>query len=190
VGRESQKRRRKRRRAQEHGVEREAPRDAAGGTAEGGAGVPAAERARGAAASKDEIARERLEPLGDGERPTAVTVAAIVAGLIAVSNVIALMAGLEIEGRSFSAAEVLPPAVLMMVASVGMWHSRYWAVLGFQTILLFLIVIMSLSLLTAENVLAVLVALAVLGGAGTLFWFLIKAMARIQMPGRRPPASG
>jgi hypothetical protein len=32
---------------------------------------------------------------------------------------------------------------------------------------------------------AALIAVAAVGAAGTLFWFLIKAMARIQMP-RRP----
>ena len=31
------------------------------------------------------------------------------------------------------------------------------------------------------------VALAVIAAAGTMFWFLVKAMARIQMPARRPP---
>ena len=29
------------------------------------------------------------------------------------------------------------------------------------------------------------VALALIAGAGTLFWFLVKALARIQMPERR-----
>jgi hypothetical protein len=32
-----------------------------------------------------------------------------------------------------------------------------------------------------------LIALAVIGAAGTLFWFLVKAMARIQMPA--PPSA-
>jgi hypothetical protein len=31
------------------------------------------------------------------------------------------------------------------------------------------------------------VALAVVGAAGTMFWFLVKALARIQMPERGPP---
>ena len=30
--------------------------------------------------------------------------------------------------------------------------------------------------------LGVLVAIAVIAAAGTMFWFLVKAMARIQMP--------
>jgi hypothetical protein len=135
--------------------------------------------------SKDDIARERLVPLREDERPTAVTVAAIVAALIAASNLIAWAAGLTVEGHSFGAGEVLPPAILMIVMAVGMWNSRYWAVLGFQTLLVFLLIVMALALVTASNVLGVIVAFVVLAGAGSLFWFLVKALARIQMPERR-----
>jgi hypothetical protein len=42
-----------------------------------------------------------------------------------------------------------------------------------------------LALPFAGNLRAVLVSVAVLLPAGTLFWYLIKAMARIQMPERR-----
>jgi hypothetical protein len=43
----------------------------------------------------------------------------------------------------------------------------------------------SLALPFAGNVRAVIVSVAVLVPAATLFWFLIRAMARIQMPDRR-----
>ena len=46
------------------------------------------------------------------------------------------------------------------------------------------IVIFSLLLISAESILALVISLAVIGSAGTLFWFLVKAMARIQMPER------
>ena len=137
--------------------------------------------------TKNEIARERLEPLAEGERPAAVTVAAIVAAVLAVSNLVSWLAGTEIGGRSFTAGEVLPQVILMLVAAVGMWYARYWAVLGFQAILAILVVIMSLLLMRVENVLGALVALTIMVSAGTLFWFLVKALARIQMPDRRPP---
>jgi hypothetical protein len=137
-------------------------------------------------AAKDQAAREQLEPLREGERPLAVTIAAIVAALLALSNIVGLVAGIQIGDRSFSAGEVLPQAMLMLVAAVGMWYSRYWAVLGFQALLALLIILVSLALMTAGNVLAVVVALTIIGAAGTLFWFLVKALARIQMPeGRR-----
>ena len=115
------------------------------------------------------------------------TIAAIVAALLALSNLVGLVAGVDIRGNSFPVAAVLPQVALMLAAAVGMWYSRYWAVLGFQVILGFLIVYMSLLLMRAQNALAVAVALAILAGAGTLFWFLIQSLARIQMPERRPP---
>jgi hypothetical protein len=146
---------------------------------------PAPAPARAPAKSKDEIAREQLEPLREGERPLAVTIAAIVAALIALSNLIGWIAGIEVSDQSFSAGEVLPPAIVMLVAAVGMWYSRYWAVLGFEAILALLIVIIAIALTTASNVLAVVVSVAIIGAAGTLFWFLVKSLARIQMPERR-----
>jgi len=135
--------------------------------------------------SKDDLARERLEPLRPGERPTAVTVAAVIAALIATSNLIAFAVGFEPRGHGFKLREVLPPAVLMMVMSIGMWYARYWAVLGFQTLLVFLILVASGLLVQASNALAVVVSLALIAGAGALFWYLVKALARIQMPERR-----
>jgi hypothetical protein len=135
--------------------------------------------------AKDDRARERLKPLRRGERPTAVTVAAVVAALIASSNLIAFAAGLGIEDHDFTLGEVLPPAVLMIVMAVGMWYSRYWAVLGFQTLLVFLILVVFGALLTASNALAVVVSLLLIAAAGALFWYLVKALARIQMPERR-----
>jgi hypothetical protein len=76
----------------------------------------------------------------------------------------------------------------MGAMAIGMWRARYWAVLGFQTLLAFAIVIWSLLLIQAENVWGALLAIAIIAAAGTMFWFLVKAMARIQMPERRPPS--
>jgi hypothetical protein len=149
--------------------------------------VAAAEAQEAPKPSKDDLAREQLKPLRAGERPKAVTVAAVIAALIATSNLIAYAAGLEIEDHEFTLGEVLPPAVLMIIMATGMWYSRYWAVLGFQTLLLFLILVVFGALLTASNVLAVIVSLLLIAGTGTLFWFLVKALARIQMPDRGLP---
>jgi hypothetical protein len=142
-----------------------------------------AERTR----SKDDLVREELVPLEEGQRPRAVTVAAVVAGLLALSNVIGYAAGLEVGDTRPRLGDVAITASLMTVAAVGMWYGRYWAVLGFQAMLAILIVLMSLLLLTAQNVLSVLVALAIIGAAGALFWFLVQSLARLQMPDRRPP---
>ncbi len=65
-----------------------------------------------------------------------------------------------------------------------MWHARYWAVLGMQTLLALTLIAATLGIVTAENVPAMLVLVAIIASAGTLFWFMVKAMARIQMPER------
>ena len=77
---------------------------------------------------------------------------------------------------------------VICVVAVGMWQSKYWAVLGMQTLLAITIVIGSLGLVTATSIVAALVLVVMIAAAGTLFWFLVKAMARIQMP-ERPGAS-
>ena len=133
---------------------------------------------------KNVEARAKLEPLAPGERPAAVTVAAIVALLIGVGNIVAWLAGLEVDGEKPEPGLVLFPSLLLLVAAAGMWRARYWAVLGMQTMLTLLIVTVALAAFTARSVLGVVIAVVVLAAAGTLFWTLVKAMARIQMPGR------
>jgi hypothetical protein len=155
----------------------------------GAPAVPSTEHAGEVRKSKDDLARERLVPLEEGERPLAVTIAAVVAGLLVLSNLIGWAAGIKIGGETPSAGAVLPPAILMLVMAVGMWKSRYWAVLGFQTVLAFLIVFMALLLVKAENLFAVVATVSILAGASTLFWFLVQSLARLQMPERRPPTA-
>jgi hypothetical protein len=138
--------------------------------------------------SKDDLARDRLVPLAEGERPKAVTVGAVIATLMAVSTVVLFAAGVDVQGSNARAPGTIVYAVLMGAVATGMWRARYWAVLGFQTLLAFAIVIWSLLLVKAESVWGALLAVAVIAAAGTMFWFLVKAMARIQMPERRPPA--
>src|SRR3954451_1141037 len=138
------------------------------------------ERAR----QRDEEARAALKPLAPGERPGAVTAAAIVAGLLSVANFVSWVAGVEFHGKRPGVVGVLAFCGLMGAAAVGIWHVRYWAVLGFQALLALIIVVFFLALLTASNVAALVVCLAVLAGAGFLFWKLILAMASIQMPQR------
>lgn len=152
------------------------------------AAAGATERPEGSRASKDDLARERLVPLERGERPRVVTIGAVIATGMAVSTVVLFAAGVEVQGSDARTPGTIVYAALMGAMAAGMWMARYWAVLGFQTLLAFAIVIWSLLLMKAESILGVLLALAVIGAAGTMFWFLVKAMARIQMPERRPPA--
>lgn len=141
--------------------------------------------ARGRA--KDDAARAALVPLEPGERPVAVTVGAIAAALLSVSNLIALAFGYNAHEGRLTVGTVLAAGVLALV-SWGMWQARYWAVLGMQTLLAITVVFAGLALMTAYNWWAAILMLIIIAAAGTLFWFLIKAMARIQMP-ERPSAS-
>ncbi len=138
--------------------------------------------------AKDEEARATLRPLRSGERPVAVTVGAIAATALAVANLVALAFGYNagedtLSPGSEATGTILTTLVLALVA-YGMWRARYWGVLGMQTLLALTLVISSLALLFANSVWAALLLVIIIGAAGTLFWFLIKAMARIQMPER------
>ena len=144
---------------------------------------PREPRVRGEA--RNEQIRSGLAPLAPGERPTAVTVGAAVAAVLGLANLVLLAVGYDLPGSDdTNVVGVLAFSALMFVAAAGMWRSRYWAVLGFQCLLALACVIAGVSLLVASNLQAVVLCLALLGSAGTLFWFLIRAMARIQMPER------
>ncbi len=86
------------------------------------------------------------------------------------------------EGRA--AAFTILWSVILLVVAWGMWRARYWAVLGMQTLLAITIIFAALGLVTATDAWAALLLAAIICAAGTLFWFLVKAMARIQMPER------
>jgi hypothetical protein len=131
--------------------------------------------------------RAALKPLGPGERPRAVTVAAVVTGLIGVTNLAAYIAGMKVSGERPSVVGILLFTGIMLAAAWGAWNVRYWAVLGIQALLGLTVVIFSLLAIKAENIGALAIALVFIAGAGTLFWFLVKCMARIQMP-QRPGA--
>ena len=133
---------------------------------------------------KDAEARAALVPLAPGERPTAVTVGAIVAAALGLENIGLYVAGFEIDGERPQIVGVLAFSALMLTAAWGMWNVRYWAVLGMQALLGLVIVVFSLFAVTAASIWALLLALGIAGAAGTLFWFMIRAMARIQMPTR------
>ena len=151
-------------------------------------GPPPAPRPRGA--ERDERIRDELEPLGQGERPGAVTVAACVALLFAVGNVVAAVLGGDLS--SDQGDPVVFTAItttLLVVAAAGMFAAKYWAVLGFQMILALQILVFALLLSRVEKWWAAVGLTVAIGLLGWLFWRLIQAMARLQMPERRPSQS-
>jgi hypothetical protein len=137
------------------------------------------------AEERNQEVRENLEPLAEGERPLVVTIGAVVAALIAISILAGYLAGVEVEGDKPRLAQVLAPALIMGVMAWGMWRARYWAVLGFQLVLVFLIFSAVFGLaVQASSFAEFATTFALLAVAGTFFYFMVKAMARIQMPTR------
>jgi hypothetical protein len=138
------------------------------------------------AEERNQATREALQPLAEGERPLVVTIGAVLSGLLALSIVGGYLAGVEVDGESPRVAQVIAPALLMGMMSWGMWRARYWAVLGFQLILAFLIFSAVFGLaVQAASVAQIATTLGLLAVSGAFFYFMVKAMARIQMPTRR-----
>ena len=149
------------------------------------------------AAASDELPKRgeergrarRAQPLAPGERPTAVTVSAIAAGVLAAANMIAMVARLgqpggdDRPGRERRLRDLV--VGVLLVVAWGCGGRRYWAVLGMQTLLgahADAGVARGSSRQTTWAL--ILDPSGILAAAGTLFWFLVKAMARIQMPER------
>ncbi|HYH61099.1 MAG TPA: hypothetical protein VD766_04475 [Solirubrobacterales bacterium] len=144
--------------------------------------------------AKNQAAREALEPLEPDERPAIVTVAAVISGVLLLGTLITYIAGVEVgtfDQFGAKTGEAKPNFVYTAASSLvlglmtyGLWKARYWAVLGFQTILILVIVVAVLALVQVTEVARALALTAFLAGASFLFYRMVKAMARIQMPDR------
>jgi hypothetical protein len=156
-------------------AERRAPRPA----------PPVAEPRPSRSQARNAAARARLEPLHEGERPLPVTIGALVLAALATANVVWFATGSEIGGSHD--ARVLAYSALTGIVAVGMWRVRYWAVLLMQAFLTVAMLLFSLLAMEASNVPSALLCVAIIVAAGALFWSLVKAMARIQMPEGQAP---
>lgn len=144
--------------------------------------------------AKNQAARAALEPLEPDERPTIVTVAAAISGVLLLGTLITYLAGVEVgtfDQFGTQTGEAKPNFIYTAASSVvlglmtyGLWKARYWAVLGFQTILILVIIVAVLALVQVTEVGRALALFAFLSGASFLFFRMVKAMARIQMPDR------
>jgi hypothetical protein len=136
---------------------------------------------------KNRVAREALEPLPEDERPPVVTVAAVISMTIAVLSIagLALWDVLRDDPRP-NGIGAISFAVLVGAMAYGLWGTRYWAVLGFQAALVLVILAATLQMISALTVGLLIGNLAVVVIAGTLFYFMVKALARIQLPERAP----
>jgi hypothetical protein len=133
-----------------------------------------------------QLARDALRPLGPDERPPALRVAIAVCVVLAIAVVVgaATVHDLSRHGGSLPGAALL--AVVFLALAQGMYRQRYWAVLSFEALLAFQIIVTSLALVVASTLLAAAVCLVSVGLGGWLFWKLVRVMGRIQAGERRP----
>jgi hypothetical protein len=139
--------------------------------------------------ARNEEIRQNLEPLEPGERPRAVTIAVIAALVLAIANVIATLIGGDdvadsAKGQTNATVSGFVLSGVLVVCAVFMWRAKYWAVLGYQALLAIQIIICFAAITRASSWLAVVVLLILMCLGGWLFWSLVRAMARIQMPER------
>ncbi len=111
----------------------------------------------------------------------AVTVAALVAIGVAVGAL--TIHNLRSHGGSVPGGIFI--ALVLAALAVGMYRRRYWAVLGFEALLAFQILVTSLALVIATTILAAALCLLSIGLGGWLFWKLVRVMGRIQAGERR-----
>ena len=114
-----------------------------------------------------------------------ITIGAVISGALAVSGLVAYALGATVYGSRLILLQVIITGVLMGTMAIGMWRVRYWAVLGFQAVLALLLLTSALRLVVAQDLVQVFGNIAVLAITGSLFYFMVKAMARIQMPTRK-----
>jgi uncharacterized membrane protein (DUF2068 family) len=133
---------------------------------------------------KDAAVRATLTPLAPGERPWPLVAGAALAALSGVGQLILFLAGVRLRSSGLHAAagQTIVFAVLMVVCAVGMWRMRYWAVLGFMALLAILILFAAGSLVKASSIVGLLIAVAIVGAGGYLFFKLVRVLSRIQMP--------
>jgi amino acid permease len=132
--------------------------------------------------------RAELVPLAPGERPWSVRIAALIALIVGVGDLVdVLVSGSHsFGGTHTSVGGVILFSFVMIICAMGMWQMRYWAVLGFQAVLAIVILIFALLLIRASNFLGFVVPIVIIGGGGLLFFRLVRVLSRLQMPA--PPA--
>lgn len=153
--------------------------DSAEPSAEQAGGRDAMRRGYAKAELKNEAAREALEPISAENRPRIVLVACAWLLVIA-ANIV--YNGVTAEGDSATTGRIgnVLMLVLVVMAIVGTYRLRYWAILGAQTIL----ALAAIFGIVAAAVIPDLPLVLLVGGAavvsGVVFYRMINVMARVQ----------
>jgi hypothetical protein len=131
-------------------------------------------------AQREDLLRATLQPLREDERPPALLVAIAVCALLALAVIVGAVTvrNLSRHGGSLPGGVFLA-GVLLLLAQ-GMYRRRYWAVLGFEALLAFQVIVTSLALVVASTIVAAAICLLSVGLGGWLFWKLVRVMGRMQ----------
>jgi hypothetical protein len=134
---------------------------------------------------RNEQARAKLQPLSADEHPLALLIAIALAGLLAVGIAVSVATVHDLRRHGGSAPGGAFLVLVLVALAWGMYRRRYWAVLGFEALLAFQILVTSLALVVASTILAAVVCLLSVTLGGWLFWKLVRVMGRIQASERR-----
>ncbi len=129
---------------------------------------------------REELLRAELEPLGEDERPPALLVAVTVSALLALGVIVGAATVHDLRSRGGSLPGGAFLALILLLLAFGMYQRRYWAVLGFEALLAFQIIVTSLALVVASTIAAAAICVVSVGLGGWLFWKLVRVMGRIQ----------
>jgi hypothetical protein len=120
------------------------------------------------------------KPLREGERPAALLVAVVICALLAGGVILGALTVHDLSRRGGSLPGAAFLAVLLAALAQGMYRRRYWAVLGFEALLAFQILVTSLALVVSSTLAAAGACLLSVALGGWLFWKLVGVMGRIQ----------
>lgn len=155
------------------------PAPAPARSADEAGGRDAMRRGYAKAEQKNIAAREALEPISTAERPGIVVVACAWLLIACISIVVSFFTadGDGVAAQRGSNALVL---VIIVMAIVGTWQLKAWAILGTQTILALACVFTILAAALMPNLLVALLLVVSALVSGAIFYRMIKVLARVQ----------
>jgi hypothetical protein len=129
---------------------------------------------------REALVRAELVPLGAEEWPAPLLVAIVLSLALALAVVVGATTVHDLSRHGGSLPGGLLLGVVLVLLAQGMYRRRYWAVLSFEALLAFQIIVTSLALVVASTWLAAAICLISVGLGGWLFWKLVRVMGRIQ----------
>jgi hypothetical protein len=129
-----------------------------------------------------------LTPLAPGERPPALLVAVAVAVLLAAGVLASALTVHDLARHGGSLPGGIFIAGVLLALAHSMYRRRYWAVLGFEALLAFQIIVTSMALVVADTLATAGLCALGIALSGWLFYKLVRVMGRVQATERSAAA--